>query len=367
MESDDDENHYNSGDEYAYEDESDPEEYHDADDSHLVEMKTGEVRRSSNESGPRGKAMGLGKVPDGKFVITEYHEIVPLLDNVVKEVCALLEIDVDASQILLQCFRWDKERLIDAFFSDPDKVLSQAGLDLYASNIADKLHPAVSAATATASSSIAATDIASTCTFSCRICCDDVDQHTSLSLGCEHKFCRPCYSEYLKNQVSEGPACIRAHCPQHKCMQSVPRSFFVHLLDPSMSDRYNMFVTRNFIETSKTMRYCPAAGCDKVAMGSGITTVRCSCSNPFCFRCGEEAHDPCSCTQLSEWATKCMNESETANWILANTKKCPKCNTRIEKNQGCNHMNCKLCKYEFCWICMGKSSLKSCVALSRMQ
>jgi ariadne-1 len=48
-----------------------------------------------------------------------------------------------------------------------------------------------------------------------------------------------------------------------------------------------------------------------------------------------------------------MNESETANWILANTKKCPACNARIEKNHGCNHMHCKLCKHEFCWICMG--------------
>jgi len=69
---------------------------------------------------------------------------------------------------------------------------------------------------------------------------------------------------------------------------------------------------------------------------------------------GEEAHDPASCTQLAEWALKCVNESETANWILANTRKCPACNARIEKNQGCNHMTCRMCKHDFCWICMGE-------------
>ncbi|RYG60039.1 hypothetical protein EON64_19650 [archaeon] len=35
--------------------------------------------------------------------------------------------------------------------------------------------------------------------------------------------------------------------------------------------------------------------------------------------------------------------------------KCPACNTRIEKNQGCNHMTCRICKHEFCWICSSKS------------
>lgn len=104
------------------------------------------------------------------------------------------------------------------------------------------------------------------------------------------------------------------------------------------------------------MRYCPAANCDKVAVASGITTVKCECGNPFCFKCGEESHDPANCTQLGAWTLKCQNESETANWILANTKKCPACSTRIEKNQGCNHVTCKMCKHDFCWICMGNWS-----------
>ncbi|UJR32731.1 hypothetical protein I4U23_020190 [Adineta vaga] len=38
-------------------------------------------------------------------------------------------------------------------------------------------------------------------------------------------------------------------------------------------------------------------------------------------------------------------------WITQNTKECPKCHFRIEKNDGCDHMTCIKCHYEFCWSC----------------
>jgi hypothetical protein len=48
-------------------------------------------------------------------------------------------------------------------------------------------------------------------------------------------------------------------------------------------------------------------------------------------------------------------------WLKANTRPCPKCNTPIEKNDGCNHMIClnRHCRYEFCWICRKDWSLHS--------
>lgn len=57
---------------------------------------------------------------------------------------------------------------------------------------------------------------------------------------------------------------------------------------------------------------------------------------------------------MLKWLQKCKDDSETANWISAHTKDCPKCQSAIEKNGGCNHMTCRKCRYEFCWVCMGK-------------
>jgi len=36
--------------------------------------------------------------------------------------------------------------------------------------------------------------------------------------------------------------------------------------------------------------------------------------------CGENWHDPVKCNLLRKWIKKCDDDSETSNWIAANTK-----------------------------------------------
>ncbi|KAK6930591.1 Ariadne domain [Dillenia turbinata] len=89
-------------------------------------------------------------------------------------------------------------------------------------------------------------------------------------------------------------------------------------------------------------------------VGSGSYDVSCLCSHSFCWNCTEEAHRPVDCPTVAKWILKNSAESENMNWILANSKPCPKCKRPIEKNQGCMHMTCTPpCKFEFCWLCLG--------------
>jgi ariadne-1 len=50
------------------------------------------------------------------------------------------------------------------------------------------------------------------------------------------------------------------------------------------------------------------------------------------------------------WTRKLRDDSETMNWLGANTKDCPTCHKVTEKNGGCNHITCK-CGAHWCWMC----------------
>jgi ariadne-1 len=63
-------------------------------------------------------------------------------------------------------------------------------------------------------------------------------------------------------------------------------------------------------------------------------------------------HEPVGCVAAAQWVKEGEASGGNANYILANTKACPKCQVNIEKNQGCQHMTCARCKHEFCWLCM---------------
>ena len=49
-----------------------------------------------------------------------------------------------------------------------------------------------------------------------------------------------------------------------------------------------------------------------------------------------------------KWKRKIQDDSETNNWLAANTKPCPKCGKPVEKNGGCNLVVCK-CRQVGSW------------------
>jgi len=122
---------------------------------------------------------------------------------------------------------------------------------------------------------------------------------------------------------------------------------------------FRTWLIDNLIQGNRHLKWCPHPGCDRAAeyKSGGMKEINCRCGYVFCFKCGQEGHRPADCETVEKWFLKNSTDAENVNWIIANTKKCPKCNIFIEKNQGCNHMTCRNCKHEFCWLCKGDWNL----------
>jgi len=74
-----------------------------------------------------------------------------------------------------------------------------------------------------------------------------------------------------------------------------------------------------------------------------------TCDHEFCFIHQNQHTKEITCAHYE--AKTRLEEKKNKAWESANTKKCPKCGVATEKNQGCNHMTCYVCKTGWCWLC----------------
>ncbi|TVU23614.1 hypothetical protein EJB05_25989, partial [Eragrostis curvula] len=197
----------------------------------------------------------------------------------------------------------------------------------------------------------------------CAICFERHAAARMRSAGCAHFYCRACWRGYLRAAVEDGGGarCLSLRCPEPSCRAPVARELVDAAAGADDRARYAAFAARSYVEESGgRIKWCPAPGCTHAVeldggaalAGNAAADVFCDCRHAFCFRCGEEAHRPVTCETVRRWLAKNASDSETANWVLANTKHCPRCRKPIEKNQGCNHMRCR-CGHHFCWLCLG--------------
>ena len=50
-----------------------------------------------------------------------------------------------------------------------------------------------------------------------------------------------------------------------------------------------------------------------------------------------------------------MIDDEFGRWAArSDVNPCPKCRVPVEKDEGCQHMTCAVCHYQWCWVCGGK-------------
>ncbi|KAJ6289407.1 hypothetical protein OIU76_025263 [Salix suchowensis] len=268
------------------------------------------------------------------YTVLKEEDILHRQEDDVTRVSTVLSISRVAASILLRHYNWSISKVHDAWFADEDAVRKSVGL-------LDKQVVQLSNARE----------------LTCGICFDTFSCDKIISAACGHPFCNTCWSGYISTTINDGPGCLMLRCPDPSCQASVGQDMINLLAPGGDKDKYSRYLLRSYIEDNRKTKWCPAPGCEYAidfAAGSGSFDVSCLCSHNFCWNCVEEAHRPVDCGTVTKWILKNSAESENMNWILANSKPCPKCKRPIEKNQGCMHMTCTPpCKFEFCWLCLG--------------
>ncbi|KAL1525634.1 hypothetical protein AB1Y20_020487 [Prymnesium parvum] len=206
----------------------------------------------------------------------------------------------------------------------------------------------------------------------CAIC---LETYASLDcvrfVRCAHTFCRPCVGGYFASQLAGGAATALL-CPDPRCRVAATPPEVKQLIPPDLYERYEKQLLQASLDEMQDVVWCPR--CEYPALqdpaneGQSSVLATCAkCAFCFCSECRQSWHGLAPCANLAQrwraadeagrealrrrYGDKVMEEVQSGEWMLENTKACPRCSTKIQKNGGCNHITCRNCNHEWCWLC----------------
>ncbi|XP_036617790.1 ankyrin repeat and IBR domain-containing protein 1 isoform X2 [Trichosurus vulpecula] len=314
-----------------------------------------------------------------------------LKDMLIVETADMLQAPLFTAEALLRAHDWDREKLLEAWMSNPENCCQRSGVQMPTPppsgyNAWDTL-PSPRTPRTTRSSVTSPDEISLSPgdldTALCDICmCNISVFEDPVDMPCGHDFCRACWEAFLNLKIQEGEA-HNIFCPAYECFQLVPVDVIESVVSKEMDKRYLQFDIKAFVENNPAIKWCPTAGCERAVrltkQGSDTSgsdslsfplpsapAVDCGKGHLFCWECLGEAHEPCDCQTWKNWLQKitemkpeelvgvseAYEDAANCLWLLTNSKPCANCKSPIQKNEGCNHMQCAKCKYDFCWICL---------------
>ncbi|XP_039271524.2 putative E3 ubiquitin-protein ligase RNF144A-B [Styela clava] len=222
----------------------------------------------------------------------------------------------------------------------------------------------------------------------CKLCYEEITSGNRFTLEqCGCFFCNSCMQTYVDLLIQDGIA-LSISCPDSECV--IQGSLEIHevntLIGEETFEKYLRMRYEQEVAVDPHRTFCPNPQCSSVCHvnpdrqkqqrskkrkhGSRAqdtqmpVKVSCiTCQLEFCHICKAEwptsdtAIHKCNDLGLSgpgKNLTKLhiktgFSKSRRADAII---KRCPVCNTLIEKDRGCAQMICKNCTHVFCWYCL---------------
>jgi hypothetical protein len=181
--------------------------------------------------------------------------------------------------------------------------------------------------------------------------------------------CDECLRGHARARIIDEGDLRLLVCPLPGCVKPLPGAALERLFadaaraadGPAVLARRRQLLGQALVSAAAGLKWCPAAGCGRSvelpAAAKGLAVgVACACGHAFCFGCGAGPHEPASCREWEVFSRMVserreLGEAESEGWIRANTTRCRRCDTPIQRSLGCNHMRCTRCSREFCYVC----------------
>ncbi|GIZ41819.1 hypothetical protein CKM354_000511000 [Cercospora kikuchii] len=188
--------------------------------------------------------------------------------------------------------------------------------------------------------------------------------------SCAHvvESCWSCWEQWIETQLaSQTPDKIS--CIQ--CRTTLTAEDIRAYATPVDYQRYLDLCLRTALSADPSFHFCKDNSCESGQFHDTGEIFCCTaCSHKHCVECQSEWHEGKTCESYqaekrhNEEKAKLEEEELRARRVWEDeasedtnartTKACPgsECGKRIEKNDGCEHMICRQCDHEFCWLCL---------------
>ena len=184
----------------------------------------------------------------------------------------------------------------------------------------------------------------------CQICDEELtdEELNNNFVECFHVFCNDCYYNYLKEKINNNIV-EKINCPFHKCSFYLFNNFIERKIikDIPLLNKYKKLLRRKQLMVDPSIQLCPYPDCESYAKKEENNKFVCCIENKhkFCFNCLKDWHNNEECNIDVEKSFENWRDS-------TKVKRCPRCKYFIEKNEGCNHITCFNCNYNWCWLCL---------------
>ncbi len=189
----------------------------------------------------------------------------------------------------------------------------------------------------------------------CVACLCDIDTVPYKLQMCEHNYCWSCLEIQITvaTQTKEFP--IR--CAKEECGEPITWSDIVNVLEDSPEELQSLIhssLSLYVAQNKNKYRFCLSPDCSmiySVLPWSLSKEYKCPLCDIFTCRNCHMSHEGMTCGM---YRAQTNMDEKLDSWIKEDSENrayCPNCGEGLEKDGGCNRIECCTCKVHICWVC----------------